>query len=90
MVEMNKQDRRTRVARAVKAVLDECEYNERSKQFRAAHVKRKDPDLSAAVIGTYLPILKNESPLSNGLTIETYTERNCGANLWTVKLDQDK
>jgi hypothetical protein len=80
---------RQRVQNAVVDFLENDEYDNSYRYFRAGDIAEGDPHLSAAMVGTYLPEIEAESSLPNGLTIERRTETQCRATLWVGKKDSE-
>ena len=76
--------RRQRVQDALAELLDADEHGNSYRYFRASDLVDVDPELSSAMVGSHLPEIEEESPLSSGLSVERYTDRRCGASLWTV------
>ena len=76
---------RQRVEDALVELLDTDKYDNNFRYFRAADLQAIDSELSSAVIGSYLPQIEGDSPLSSGLIIERYTDRRGGASLWIVR-----
>ena len=74
-----------RVKEALARYLEADEYANGFRYFRASDVADVDPSLSSAIVGSYLTDLASGSPLSNGLVVESYTERRCGPSLWVVR-----
>lgn len=79
--------RRQRVQDALADLLAADEHDNSYRYFRASDVADIDAELSAAMVGSYLPEIEDESPLSSGLSVERYTDRRCGASLWIVRRD---
>lgn len=79
--------RRQRVQDALADLLAADEHGNSYRYFRASDVAGIDSELSPAMVGSYLPEIEDESPLANGLTIDRYTDRRCGASLWIVRKD---
>ena len=78
---------RRRVHDAVARLLDADANDNSHLYFRASDLTRFDADLSPAAAGTHLSSLAADSPLADGLIVEQYTERRCGASLWLVRRD---
>lgn len=76
---------RQRVEDALADLLEADEHNNSYRYFRASDVADRDSELSPAMVGSYLPQIEDESPLSNEITVERYTDRRCGASLWIVR-----
>ena len=88
MTATESKSRQKRVQDALRDLLDADEHDNTYRYFRASDVIDIDPELSPAMVGSYLPRIEAESPLPSGLAIERYTERRCGASLWIVKRDR--
>ena len=88
MTATGSKSRQQRVQDALKQLLNADEHDNSYRYFRASDVVDVDPELSPAMVGSYLPQIEAESPLPSGLAIERYTERQCGASLWIVKKDR--
>jgi hypothetical protein len=88
MTTIESKSRQQRVQDALRDLLDADEHDNTYRYFRASDVIDIDPELSPAMVGSYLPRIEAESPLPSGLAIERYTERRCGASLWIVKRDR--
>ena len=88
MTTIESKSRQQRVQHALRDLLDADEHDNTYRYFRASDVIDIDPELSPAMVGSYLPRIEAESPLPSGLAIERYTERRCGASLWIVKRDR--
>ena len=88
MTATKSKSRQQRVQDALRDLLDADEHDNTYRYFRASDVIDIDPELSPAMVGSYLPRIEAESPLPSGLAIERYTERRCGASLWIVKRDR--
>ena len=56
--------------------------------FRASDLQEVDPEMSAAMAGSHLPEIEADSPLSNELIVERYTDSRCGPTLWILKEEQ--
>lgn len=84
MTAIESNSRRQRVQDALAALLSADEHDNSYRYFRASDVVDIDSELSPAMVGSYLPRIEAESPLSSGLIVERYTERRCGASLWIV------
>lgn len=52
--------------------------------FKSGDIGNIDTTLSSAIIGSHLPKIEARSPIGNGLVVEEYTERSCGASLWLI------
>jgi hypothetical protein len=78
---------RKRVQDALVNLLKADEHDNSYRYFQAADLQQIDPDLSPAIVGSYLPKIEADSPLSNGLIIERYMDRRCGASLWLVRME---
>ena len=76
---------RQRVQDALADLLEVDEHNNSYRYFRASDVAEGNSELSPAMVGSHLPQIEDESPLSNGITVERYTDRRCGASLWIVR-----
>jgi hypothetical protein len=76
------------VEEAVTNLLEADEYNNHYRYFRASDVAEGDPGLSSAMVGTYLPEIEDDSPLENGVIVEVYTDRRCGASLWIARKEE--
>jgi hypothetical protein len=85
MTTTESKSRRQRVQDALRDLLNGDEHDNSYLYFRASDVVDVDPELSPAMVGSYLPRIEADSPLPSGLAIERYTERQCGASLWIVK-----
>ena len=70
---------------ALVTYLEADEYANGFRYFQASDVADVDPSLSSTIVGSYLTDLAFGSPLSNGLVVESYTERRCGPSLWIVR-----
>ena len=79
---------RERIENALAELLDADENGNSFRYFRAADLAEIDPELSGKMVGSYLPTIEEESPVSNGVIVEEYNETNCGPSLWTVRRDQ--
>ena len=88
MTATKSKSRQQRVQDALRDLLNGDEHGNSYLYFRASDVVDVDPELSPAMVGSYLPRIEAESPLPSGLAIERYTERRCGASLWIVKRDR--
>lgn len=76
---------RQRVQDALADMLEADEYNNSYRYFRASDVADRDSELSSTMVGSYLPEIEDESSLANGITVERYTDRRCGASLWIIR-----
>ena len=56
--------------------------------FRASDLQEVDPEMSAAMADSHLPEIEADSPLSNELIVERYTDSRCGPTLWILKEEQ--
>ena len=88
MTATKSKSRQQRVRDALRDLLNGDEHDNSYLYFQASDVMDVDPELSPAMVGSYLPRIEAESPLPSGLAIERYTERRCGASLWIVKRDR--
>lgn len=79
---------RERVENALATMLETDENGNSYRYFRASDLEEIDPEVSSAVARSHLPTIEEESPLSNGLIVERYTDTDCGPTLWTVRRDQ--
>ena len=78
-----------RVESALKAFMDADPHGNAYRYFHASDLTNEDGELSASVVGTHLPNLRDESPLDGGIIVEEYTERRCGASLWLVRREDE-
>jgi len=78
-------DRRQQVVKILVDMIENDAYNNDIHYIWASDIAEEDPDLSGSVVGTYLSDMEDDSPLSNGLEIERYTDTRCGPSLWTVR-----
>ena len=85
MTTTESKSRRQRVQDALRDLLNGDEHDNSYLYFRTSDVVDVDPELSPAMVGSYLPRIEADSPLPSGLAIERYTERQCGTSLWIVK-----
>lgn len=76
---------RRRVQNALATLIDTDQNDNSFRYFRAADLVEIDPELSAAMVGSHLPKIEDESPLDGGLIVERYADRRCGATLWIVR-----
>jgi len=76
--------RRQRVEDALAELLDADDHGNSQQYVWASDVADVDSELSPAMAGTYLSEIENDSPLSDGLIVEEYTERK-GASLWIAR-----
>ncbi|EMA43570.1 hypothetical protein [Halococcus sp. PRR34] len=79
---------RERVENALAALLETDENGNSYRYFRASDLNDIDPEVSGAIAGSHLPTIEEESPLSNGLVVDRYTDTDCGPTLWTVRREQ--
>lgn len=79
---------RERVEAALEKFLEADQYGNSLRYFRAADLRDIDTSLTSAVIGSYLPKLKDDSPLSSGLIVQEYTKRRGGPSLWLVRRNE--
>jgi hypothetical protein len=77
MTATGSKSRQQRVQDALKQLLNADEHDNSYRYFRASDVVDVDPELSPAMVGSYLPQIEAESPLPSGLAIERYSERQC-------------
>ena len=82
------QSRQQRVQNVVGDFLDSDEYGNSYRYFRAADIADSDPELSAAMVGSYLPKLEDESPLSSGIAVARHTDSRNSATLWIVRREE--
>lgn len=85
MIASESKTNRRRVQDALVTLLDTDENNNSYRYFRAADLQRVDSDLSPNIVGSHLPKIESDSPLDDGLVVEQYTNRRCGASLWIVR-----
>lgn len=76
---------RQRVRAALAKLLEADQNGNSYLYFRASDLQEVDPGISAAMAGSHLPEIEAESPLSDGLIVERYTDSRCGPTLWIVK-----
>jgi hypothetical protein len=76
---------RERVESALRRFVSDNPHGNTHRYFRASDLTNEDGDLSASLVGSYLPKLRDDSPLDGGLIIEEYTERRCGSSLWVAR-----
>ena len=79
------EQRRQRVENALTELLDADEHGNSQQYVWASDVADVDSELSAAMAGTYLARIADESPLPSGLAVEQYRERRGGTSLWIVR-----
>ena len=60
---------RERVESALMRFMDDDPYGNAYRYFRASDLTDEDGDLSASVVGSYLPKLRDDSPLDGGLVV---------------------
>ena len=76
---------RQRVRNALANLLEADQNDNSYLYFQASDLQKVDPEISAAMVGAHLPKIEADSPLSDGLIVERYTDRRCGPTLWIVK-----
>lgn len=76
---------RKRVENALRCFMNDNPHGNSYRYFHAFDLTDKDDDLSAPVIGFYLPRFRDDSPLDGGLIVEEYTKRRGGPSLWLVR-----
>ena len=76
---------RERVLDALRRFMSDDPHGNTYRYFHASDLTDEDGDLSVAVVGSYLPKLRDDSPLDGGLVVEEYTERRCGPSLWLAR-----
>ena len=76
---------RERVESALRRFMNDDPHGNAYRYFHASDLTDEDGDLSASVVGFYLPKLRDGSPLDGGLIVEEYTERRCGPSLWVAR-----
>lgn len=76
---------RQRVRNALTDLLEADQNGNSYLYFRASDLQEVDPEISAAMASSHLPEIEAESPLSDGLIIERYTDSRCGPTLWIVR-----
>ena len=80
---------RERVESALRRFMSDNPHDNARRYFRASDLTDEDKDLSASLIGSYLPKLRDGSPLDGGLIVEEYTERRCGPSLWLARREDE-
>jgi hypothetical protein len=75
---------RERVESALRRFMNDDPHGNAYRYFHASDLT-DDDGLSAALVGSYLPKLRDDSPLNGGLVVEEYTERRCGPSLWLAR-----
>ena len=78
------QSRKQRVENAVVRFLESDEHGNRRRYFQARDIAGSDSELTPAIVGSYLPKLEADSPLSSGLIVARHTVRN-SATVWVVR-----
>lgn len=78
-------ERRQRVEDALTRFYEADEHGNSVQYVWASDLADVDPDLSAQIVGSYLPKIEEDSPLPCGLNVRQYTDRRGGASLWTVE-----
>ena len=81
------QSRKQRVQNAVVRFLDTDEHGNSRRYFQAKDIADSDSELTPAMVGSYLPKLVDESPLTSGVTVARHTERN-SSTVWVVKRER--
>jgi hypothetical protein len=85
MSTVESEQRRQRVEDALAELLDADEHGNSQQYIWASDIADTDPELSPAMVGTYLARIADESPLPSGLAVEQYRKRRGGASLWIVR-----
>ena len=80
---------RQRVESALRRFIDADPYGNTYRYFYASDLTDEDRDLSASVVGSHLPKLRDDSPLDGGLIVEEYTERRGGPSLWLIRREDE-
>ena len=76
---------RERVENALRRFISGNPHGNTHWYFRASDLTDGNGDLSASLVGSYLPKLRDDSPLDGGIIVEEYTERRCGSSLWIAR-----
>ena len=77
--------RQQQVEEAIAGLLANDEHGNDACYFYASDLKDIDPGLSSPVIGSYLPKIRDASPLPDGTILELYTKRRGGPSLWLAR-----
>jgi hypothetical protein len=78
------QSRKQRVQNAVIRLLDTDKYGNSRRYFQAREIADSDSELTSKMVGSYLPMLVDESPFESGVTVGRHTERN-SSTVWVVE-----
>ncbi|WP_160135814.1 hypothetical protein [Halococcus salsus] len=79
------ENNRERVESALRRFISDNPHGNTHRYFRASNLTDGNSELSASLVGSYLPKLRDDSPLDDGLIVEEYTERRCGSSLWIAR-----
>ena len=82
------QSRKQRVENAVVRFLESDEHANRRRYFQARDIADSNSELTSAMVGSYLPKLEADSPLSEGITVARHTVRN-SATVWVVRRESE-
>ncbi|RJT04700.1 hypothetical protein [Halococcus sp. IIIV-5B] len=80
---------RERVENALRRFMSDDPHGNAYRYLRASDLTDEDGNLSASVVGSYLPKLRDDSPLDGGLVVEEYTECRCGPSLWLARRENE-
>ncbi|WP_049912961.1 hypothetical protein [Halococcus thailandensis] len=76
--------RKQRVQDAVIRFLNSDKYGNSCRYFQAGDIADLDAELTSSMVGSYLPVLEDESPFASGITVAKHTERN-NSTVWVVR-----
>ena len=76
--------RKQRVQNAVIHLLNSDKCGNSCRYFQAGDIADLDAELTSSMVGAYLPVLVDESPLASEITVTQHTERN-NSTVWVVK-----